>query len=143
MSLEINTSIIIKTTPQHLWKVFTSFDAYKDWNPFISLEGKVAVGNTIKANIDGSTFKPTVLVFEEYKLEWLGKLIISGIFDGNHKFEIIDNLDGTCTFKQNEMFKGILVPLLAKKLNTEIRSGFEKMNTALKQRAEKPMLINL
>ena len=38
------------------------------------------------------TFKPNILVFEENKeLRWLGKLFFKGLFDGEHKFEIIDN----------------------------------------------------
>ena len=39
-------------------------------------------------------------------------------------------------FTQREEFRGVLVPLLWKQLDTRTRAGFEAMNEALKARAE-------
>ncbi len=50
---------------------------------------------------------------------------------------IIDNGDGTSTFKQEEKFTGILVGLFKKKLDSETKPGFEAMNKKLKELAEK------
>ncbi len=58
------------------------------------------------------------------------------IFDGKHKFELIDNGNGTTTFKQSENFTGLLVPLFKKQLNENTKSGFEGMNQKLKELAE-------
>ena len=82
-------------------------------------------------------FKPTILALEENKeLRWLGKLGLSGVFDGEHKFLLIDNGDGTTTLEHSEKFKGILVPFFKKKLNTDTKAGFEEMNLKLKERVE-------
>jgi hypothetical protein len=76
-----------------------------------------------------------VLAFHKNKeFRWIGHLLFPGIFDGEHKFEIIDHHNGSCTFVQSEGFKGVLVGLLNLD-NT--KKGFELMNTKLKELAEK------
>ncbi|SUJ29940.1 Uncharacterised protein [Sphingobacterium spiritivorum] len=82
-------------------------------------------------------FKPKVLVYEKNKkLSWTGRLLLPGIFDGEHTFELIDNGDGTTTFVQSEIFKGLLVPLFQKTLDNNTRRGFEQMNLKLKEMCE-------
>jgi len=144
MSKEIKTEILIQASPEKVWQVLTDFDHYLQWNPFIkSIEGNVAVGNTIKARIEppgatGMTFKPVVLVYTEAKeFRWLGHLLIKGLFDGEHCFTLIDNEDGSTTFIQSEKFTGVLVPLFSKMLDTNTIEGFRQMNEKLKQEAEK------
>ena len=39
-------------------------------------------------------------------------------------------------FVQREEFRGLLVPLFSRSLDTDTRRGFEAMNQALKERAE-------
>lgn len=135
---QIKTSIIINATPQRVWSILTDFEKYPNWNPFLtSLEGDVKVGNTIKVNAGGMNFKPTVLAFEPNKeLRWLGKLLFSGVFDGEHIFIIEDNGDGTVTFRQDENFNGFLVGPFANKLDNDTKPGFEAMNQKLKELAE-------
>lgn len=143
MAKEIETEIVIKAAPEKVWAILTDFDSYPVWNPFIkSVTGRVKAGNRITIRINppgakGMTFKPQVLAFESNKeLRWLGRLWLPGLFDGEHKFELIDNGNGTTTFKQSEKFKGVLVPLLEKQLDNNTRSGFVEMNQKLKELAE-------
>ncbi len=83
------------------------------------------------------TFTPRVLAFEKNKeFRWLGHLFIKGLFDGEHRFELTDNSDGSTTFRQSEQFGGILVPLFNKMIEVNTRNGFEAMNKKLKERAE-------
>ncbi|MDY3521957.1 SRPBCC domain-containing protein [Riemerella anatipestifer] len=140
MAKEIKTEILINATPEKVWSILTNFDNYPNWNPFIkSIKGEVKIGNKIKVSIQPPnskemTFKPRVLAFETNKeLRWIGHLLFKGLFDGEHKFELIDNGNGTTTFKQSEKFKGIFVGLL----NLEnTKKGFEAMNKKLKELAE-------
>lgn len=67
----------------------------------------------------------------------MGHLIIPGLFDGEHIFELIDNGDGTTTFVQRELFGGILIPFFKKMLDVNTKQGFELMNKALKEQVEK------
>ncbi len=143
MKKEIKTQIQINSSPQQVWQVLSNFENY-GWNPFVkSIIGKVQQDNRIKVVLgpEGSkpmTFKPKVLVYKENKqLTWLGNLWMPGIFDGEHNFELLENVDGTTTFIHSEKFNGILVGLMAKKLDNEIKSGFEAMNLALKQEVER------
>lgn len=138
---QIRTEIVIKARPEAVWNVLTDFERYPEWNPFItSLKGKPVKGEKLVARIEppnGSpmTFKPTVLVSDTNKeFRWLGHLLFPGLFDGEHIFELYENTDGTTTFVQREEFRGILVPLFAKMLDTKTLAGFELMNRKLKER---------
>ena len=138
MATELKTSITIQATPQEVWAVLTNFEEYPSWNPYIkSLTGNVKVGQKIKVDLGKMKFTPKVLVFEDNsEFKWSGHLLFPGVFDGKHRFQLLDNGDGTTTFIQSEEFKGILVPLFKKKLLTETKVDFEKMNLAIKQKVE-------
>jgi hypothetical protein len=83
------------------------------------------------------TFKPKVLTAEPNReLRWLGHLLTPGLFDGEHSFTIEPLEDNRVRFVQREAFKGLLVPLFARSLETNTQQGFEQMNRALKERAE-------
>ena len=144
MAKVISTEILINATTEKVWAILTSFNNYPNWNPFIkSIKGEVKVGNKITVRIEppgakGMTFKPEILTFETNKeLSWLGHLLFPGLFDGEHKFELINNGNGTTTFRQSEKFEGILVPLFKKQLDNNTTKGFEEMNKKLKVLAEK------
>lgn len=138
MALELKTDITIHATPEQIWSVFADFDKYNEWNPFIkSITGNLELNKKFNAELENMKFKPKLLVFEENaKMEWIGRLFFKGILDGKHSFELIDNGDGTTQFVQNEIFKGILIPLFKKKLLTNTKNEFEAMNIALKKRVE-------
>lgn len=144
MKKEIKTQITIEATPDRVWEVLTDFEKYSGWNPFIkSIQGKVQTGEKIIVRLEppgakGMTFKPRVLAFDKNKqFRWIGHLFFPGLFDGEHRFELIDNGDGTTTFIQAEKFKGILVRMLSKMLDGSTLNGFKAMNERLKIEAEK------
>ena len=136
--MKIETSILINATPARVWSIFTEFDKYPEWNPFVkSLKGTVAVGKQIEVQLPSMKFKPTVVSFKkEEEFAWLGHLWVKGLFDGRHSFRLINNNDGTTTFYHTEDFSGILVPIFKKKLLNDTLKGFEHMNQKLKARAE-------
>jgi hypothetical protein len=141
---EITTEILIQAPPKKVWTILTDFGKYPEWNPFIkSVTGEVAVGKEISILLappesSEMTFSPTVLAFEPNKeLRWLGHFWFTGLFDGEHKFELIDNGNGTTTFRQSEKFGGILVWLFSSKLDVNTVNGFKLMNEKLKELAEK------
>lgn len=143
MAMEIKTETLIHAAPEKVWSILTDFEKYPAWNPFIRwVKGKVEMGSKIVVYIEppdakGMTFKPKILAYERNKeLRWLGHLLFAGLFDGEHKFELVDNGNGTTTFRQSEKFKGILVPLFKKQLENNTRRGFEAMNEKLKELAE-------
>lgn len=143
MATTITTSIHISATPERIWDSLTDFAAYPQWNPFIrSLEGEAKPNSRIRVQLvppgqKGMVFRPRVVAFDRnQRFEWLGHLLFPGLFDGKHCFELIANEDGTTTFIQSEVFRGILVPFLKKMLHGPTLEGFRQMNEALKKRVE-------
>lgn len=137
----IETSIEIAASPSRVWQVLTDFPHHSEWNPFItSISGPLAPGEKLKVRIEppgkgAMTFNPTVVCVEpERELRWMGKVLISGLFDGEHYFRLERSARGT-RFEQGERFTGVLVPLLAGTLGAT-EQGFNAMNEHLKRRAE-------
>lgn len=144
MRKELYTEIEINASPEKVWRILTDFAEYPNWNPLIrKIEGKLAVGEKPEAFIQpsgakGMTFKPTLLAVEKEKeLRWLGKLFVSGLFDGEHFFKIEPLSEKSVKFIHGENFTGLLVGFLAKSLDTITLRGFREMNEALKNLAEK------
>lgn len=142
-SKEIRTEIIIHANAAKVWHVLTDFDSYPRWNPFItSIQGNLRTGQSLTVRMQppgasAMTFKPKILALQaEKEFRWLGHLLVKGLFDGEHIFEIEDNGNGTITFIHREKFGGILIPLFKKMLDHHTKQGFEQMNQALKQQAE-------
>ena len=141
---EIKTEIIINAAPEKVWKVLTDFKAYPDWNPFItSIEGEVFEGSKFKVSIQslGSKsmrFSPICTSYiENVEFSWLGKLMMKGIFDGKHSFELLPLEGGKTKFIHREEFNGLLVSMFWKKLDVNTRWSFEMMNDKLKETVEK------
>jgi hypothetical protein len=142
MTTVLQSEIEIDAPPAAVWAVLSDLDAYGEWNPFIRrIGGDLREGATLDVRIEppggrGMTFAPTVLAARpERELRWIGRLLVPGIFDGEHSFELEPIDGGRTRFVQSERFSGILVRVLGSMLGkTEL--GFEQMNAALKERVE-------
>ena len=129
----LHTAIESVASPEDVWAVLADLDHYPNWNPFIPrIAGTLAEGERLAVRLappggGGMTFRPTVLAATTGReLRWLGRLLVRGLFDGEHRFV------------QEERFTGLLVPLFARSLDGPTPAGFEAMNRALKDRAEAP-----
>lgn len=121
------------------------FTDYPSWNPFIrSVQGIAIEGETLTVDLrpSGSTgmkIHPVLVkVFPNRELRWVGHLLVRGLFDGEHIFEIKPLGDTRCLFIQHEYFSGLLLPLLENMLKKDTARGFVEMNEALRSRAEQP-----
>jgi hypothetical protein len=140
---QLHTQIEIYASDKRVWELLTDFASYPQWNPFIrQISGRLAPGERLRARLEppggrAMTFEPRVLRAEANReLRWLGHLLVPGIFDGEHSFTIEPLEENHVRFVQRETFKGLLVPLFARSLETNTLQGFEEMNRALKERAE-------
>lgn len=140
---EIYTEIEIQASVDKVWSILTDFKSYPMWNPFIrKADGNIKLGDKLKIILQPSgsgkmSFSPTVTKLEfKRELRWLGHLLIPGLFDGEHIFIIEQIKPNRVKFIQREIFKGILVPLFASKLDLGTKNGFIEMNIALKKQAE-------
>jgi hypothetical protein len=140
---ELHSEIEIDASAERVWGVLTDFASYPRWNPFIrSIGGELEVGERLEVRLQppdsrGITMRPTVLRAEPNRLmRWVGHLFVPGIFDGEHSLAIHPLGEDRVRFVQHEAFKGMLVRLLSRSLDTNTLRGFEEMNEALKERAE-------
>ncbi|MDX6372015.1 MAG: hypothetical protein QOD98_1003 [Nocardioidaceae bacterium] len=139
-SIRVVTEIAVPV--ETVWAELSAVSEYAEWNPFItSFEGELVVGGRAEVRIAPPggrpmTFRPTITEVEEgTRLEWLGRLLVPGVFDGRHSFRLEAVEPGRTRLTQSEEFSGLLVPLTGKMLE-RTRAGFEAMNKALRLRAE-------
>lgn len=138
----LTTEVDISASPEAVWAHLTDLESFAAWNPFmIEAEGEVAAGSRLRVHMQppggrAMTFTPTVTdVAAQSRFEWLGHLLVPGLFDGRHQFEIEATGTGT-RLVHSEEFTGLLVPAMWKSLDGSTRDGFDAMNAALKDRAE-------
>lgn len=139
---EIRTEIEIDAPIGRVWAALSDFASYPSWNPFIpQLEGAPDVGSRLAVTIappgrKTMTFRPTLLEFApETRIRWLGRLWISGLFDGEHVHTLEALPAGGTRYRQTETFRGLLVGLARGTLKST-EEGFGQMNRALKARVE-------
>jgi hypothetical protein len=136
------SSVDIHTSDKQVWQILTDFSRYPQWNPYIrQASGDIKVGaqififNQSSDKDSGMAFHPAVLtVIPERELRWLGSVYVPGFFDGEHIFTIQQIDANHSHFTQCEIFSGIGTVIDAQDTNTQ--ADFQRMNLALKARAE-------
>jgi hypothetical protein len=140
--MQLRTEIEIDAPPERVWSVLTDFARYHAWNPFItSVEGELVVGSTLTIRVtppesSESKLRPKLLVCEApHELRWRGHLLVKGLLDGEHFFQVHETPDGRTRFVLGEDFSGVLLRFLHEQLK-QVARGFVYMNEALKKRVE-------
>src|SRR5688572_19707785 len=114
MSKSIRTEIVINAPKEKVWDILTNFPAYANWNPFIiHIAGALKTGSKVSvhmlANGKKYKFKPKLLkVIPNQYFDWMGSMLVKGIFDGHHYFEIEEITPNQVNLRQGENFSGIL-----------------------------------
>jgi hypothetical protein len=140
----ITTEIVINANKDLVWKILTDFNSYPNWNPFITqIQGELKTGSrfNVTLNIQGrkpTSFQPDIISMTPgEKFCWKGKLFIKGLFDGTHYFILEGMEDEKTLFRHGENFTGLLTGPVLRKIGGATREAFDRMNLALKERAEK------
>lgn len=139
----ISTNIEINASRTQVWQILMDHQAYPDWNPFVKhISGPTQVGETLAVTVqsegnDPMDFQPEVLVnSSNHEFRWVGKLLVKGLFDGEHYFILEETENGQTRLVHGENFHGILSGALLALIIDDTEKGFEAMNRALKVRAE-------
>lgn len=135
---EIRSEIVVPASAERVWAVLADLSAYPRWNPFIiEASGTLEEGQRLRVRIKAPgrrpvRFSPTVIDVQPGRLlAWRGRLVVPGLFDGTHRFEVTPGpTDDSCTFVQSEAITGVLVGFLTKLLR-DTEAGFELMNRAM------------
>ena len=105
----LSSEITIAASSEVIWDVLVDFSSYADWNP-VEVQARGA-------------------------LAWKRTIVVPGLFDVCHHFEI-DQLDGGHSrLRQFEHFSGVLVPFM-RGLLRDTQAAFELANQAIKHRVE-------
>lgn len=141
---EVRTEIEIGAGPERVWKILADFEKYDQWNPFINrITGQARQGSRIEIHIEtpggkSRKYRPTITKVDQGReLRWLGK---SSLLNGEHIFTIEPLQAERVRFVHRELFNGLLTSIFGKSLDTDVKQGFEEMNKALKERAERTAL---
>ena len=137
---DIHTSVEIDATPAAVWAVLTDTVAYPEWNPhLVRMDGPLAEGERVSLTVEQSGRENTLTVrvteFDApHRLEWVGRVGVSFLFEGTHAFEL-DPLDGgeRTRLHNTEASRGLLVGFV---VEPDARGAYEAMNAALKARVE-------
>ena len=139
----ISTFVEIDAPPSRVWDVLVDLPSYPRWNPFIvEAEGKVAVGERLSlrmalAGHEPVTIEPHLLVVApERELRWKGRLLIPGLFDGEHAFVFTPLANGRTRVDHTEKFAGLLLPLARRLIYDATVESFHALDAALAARAE-------
>jgi hypothetical protein len=140
---ELQRAIEIDAPAATVWGILVDFESYPDWNPLIRhVRGQLREGGKldVRAELPGGVrlrFRPTVLTVEPGReLRWIGRLPVPRLLESVHRFAVEEQRNGRCRFDQAEWFNGLLVQACSGLLDRSAL-GFERMNAALKTRAER------
>jgi hypothetical protein len=145
MSRQLSAEVEVEGSPARVWEVLTDFAAYRQWNPFIVEGGGQAVPGSrleLQMRLPGRrpmALRPVVLEAEPgRRLRWLGRLLMPGLFDGEHSFSLEPAGPGRVRVVQQEEFRGLAARPILAMIGEPTLAGFRQMNQALKDRVEQP-----
>jgi hypothetical protein len=144
----ITTNIAIAASPSIVRKVILDFPSYPAWNPFITSaqvsDPAAAPGTPIKLVIwKFITQKSTIVQNNGSEFSWVGIIFGKWFFQADHRLEFASLGDAlaengetlNCKVVQSERLSGVLA-ILSFIYGPLMKKGFEKMNEALKVKAE-------
>jgi len=138
--MKVFTAFIdIKAKPEAIWKILTDAEGYPKWDKTMDrIEGKLALGETVKffTKLSKQAFPVKVTTFEpNNKLILTGGMPL-GLFKSERTHSMTKNNDGTITFKTEEIFSGLLLPIFGASI-PDLTENFQGFVAALKKEAEK------
>ena len=112
LSVSVTTSL--KASPATLWKLLTD---QSRWNSTVtSIEGQIALGKRVTFEIPeapGQKFSPTVTSYDEPRsMVW--RLNRWPLLLSERTYRITPQPDGSTEFAITEVFRGLLLPLVAR-----------------------------
>jgi len=138
----ISTMVEIDAPSGRVWDVLVDLPEYAEWNPFIvEASGTVAVGERLSLRMalpgrSPMTVKPRLLVVEpKRELRWKGRLVVPGLFDGEHAFVLTPLEGGRTRLDHTEEFAGLLLPVARRFVYEATVQSFHALDAALAVRA--------
>lgn len=129
----------IEAEPQVVWDLLTTAADYPDWNPAVlGVEGEIEDGATIRLTSVVNPqrqfkLKVTDVRPPNHMVWWDGMPL--GLFKGVRTFDVTANGDGTSEFEMEEVYSGLMAPLITKSIPDQTEA-FNQFADGLKRAAE-------
>ena len=136
MSYRVATDI--RATPEAIWAKLTDAQGFPKWNSTVeSIEGPIALGQKLAIRVPiapGRTFSPKVVAFEaNQRMIWRDGFF--PMFQGARTYTLTPKADGVTTFEMEEVFFGVMLPLIKGSL-PDFRPVFDQYAADLKKVCE-------
>jgi hypothetical protein len=130
---------LIDAEPPTIWGLLTDAASYPSWNPSVlGIEGTIAAGEQIELTSvlnPKRTFKLEVTEFvPPRRMVWSDGMPL-GLFRGVRTYSITPTENGPTEFSMEEVFSGLLEPLISKSI-PDMTDSFEQFADGLKRAAE-------
>jgi len=135
----LETRVVITAPPERVWAVLADARAFEEWCDDVQFPEAPSEGARVPMRVRLFGVRLTVrVVFETidgpHELRWRGGP--GGLFEGSHYFRLAPAEDGGTELRHGEDFEGLALPLLFPILKSELGSFYERINVAVKRRAE-------
>ncbi len=129
--LAVRVQVELRAPPAAVWSRLTHADAFPAWNRTVSrIKGPIAPGARLEIEVPsapGRVFRPTVVAFEApRRMVWQDGS--AALFQGTRTFTLEgrpdDPAEGPTTFTMEEVFTGLMLPLIAGSL-PDLRRVFD------------------
>lgn len=138
---EIRTEIEIDAPPETVREVLADIDSDEEWDSYLpQVTGDLREGESIEITVDRigerrQTMTVRVSTVEPVKrLQWIGTVGSKWVFEGRHTFDLYSLDEGRTRLINHEPVSGFLTPFV---LSDEPQRDYDRMNHALKERAER------
>ena len=133
-----SASTTINASPETIWNILTNTTGYPEWDTSMErIEGKLELGEkvTFFTKLSSQSFPVKVTAFEtDKKLVLTGGMPL-GLFKSERTHQLTPIEDGKTVFHTEEIFSGLLLPLIGKNI-PDLTENFEGFVAALKKQAE-------
>lgn len=114
--LRYHVAVDIAAAPDVVWDRLTDAEAFPSWNRTVeSIDGPIALGQKLAIKVPiapGRVFRPKVVAFEPpTRMVWQDGF--APMFQGTRTFTLTSRPDGTTRFEMEEVFKGLMLPMIA------------------------------
>ena len=122
-----------------IWDLLTDSSQYTSWNPAVlDIKGNIAGGEKIKLTSIVNPDREFTLTVSEFDppghMAWSDGMPL-GLFKGVRTYTVSENADGSCDFSMEEVYSGLLAPLITKSI-PDMSDSFEQFADGLKEAAE-------
>lgn len=127
----------VRASAETLRAILTDAASYPKWNStVVSLEGDIREGERLKLRVTldpKRTFSPRVTKLDDREMIWSDGF--APMFRGVRTFTLTSKADGVVEFAMEEVFSGVMLPLIRKSL-PDFGPAFEAFARDLKRAAE-------